>query len=69
MERIDEKLRLLKPFLSENQWTYLRFQYALEKLPRKRLEIETMIDTLIARLVPGITSDHILLPPPEKELL
>jgi len=69
MERIDEKLRLLKPILRPTQWGYLRVQYIFEKDPRKRLEIESMIDLLIAQHVPGLKGEHILLPPPERDLL
>jgi hypothetical protein len=69
MERIEEKLRLLKPLVGPGQWGYLRVQYLLEKDPRKRFAIEQMIDLLIARHVPGLTSEHILLPPPEEEVI
>ena len=69
MERIDEKLRLLKPVLSPTQWGGLRLQYMFEKEPKKRMEIEQMIDFLIAKHVPGLKTENILLPPPEKELL
>ena len=69
MERIDEKLRILKPVLSPTQWGGLRLQYMFEKEPKKRMEIEQMIDFLIAKHVPGLKTENILLPPPEKELL
>lgn len=69
MERIDEKLRLLKPILSPRQWGYLRIQYMFEKDLRKRIEIENMIDFLIAKHVPGLQIEHILLPPPERDFL
>jgi len=69
MERIEEKLRLLKPILSPRQFEYLRIQYIFEKDYRKKREIENLIDFLIAKHVPGLQSEHILLPPPEKELL
>ena len=69
MERIDEKLRLLKPILRPTQWDYLRVQYIFEKDPKKRQEAENMIDLLIAQHVPGLKGEHILLPPPERELL
>ena len=69
MERIDEKLRLLKPILRPTQWDYLRIQYIFERDPRKRLEIESMIDLLIAQHVPGLKGEHILLPPPERNEL
>jgi archaellum biogenesis ATPase FlaH len=65
MERIEEKLKLLKPILRPAQWGYLRVQYLFENDPRKKREIENMIDLLIAQHVPGLTSEHILLPPPE----
>jgi len=69
MERIEEKLRLLKPILSPAQWRYLRVQYVLEKDFRKKMDIENMMDFLIAKHVPGLTTEQILLPPPEKSLL
>jgi len=69
MEWVDDKLRLLKPVLSPNQWRYLRIQHILEKDPRKRREIENMLDFLIAKHVPGLKTEHILLPPPEMELI
>lgn len=64
MERIEEKLRLLQPFLPGTQWDYLRVQYLFEKNPKKKMEIESMIDLLIAKRIPGLKTDHILLPPP-----
>ena len=69
MERIDEKLRILKPLLSPVQWGYLRVQYIFEKDPRKQKEIESMMDVLIAERIPGLNTEHILLPPPERDLL
>ncbi|MDY6839636.1 MAG: DUF87 domain-containing protein [Thermodesulfobacteriota bacterium] len=69
MEWIDEKLKLLKPVLPPAQWEYLRVRYILEKDPRKRREIENMMDLLIAKHVPGLKTENILLPPPERNLL
>ena len=69
MDLIDEKLKLLKPILPSKQWGYLRIQYILEKDYRKRREIESMMDLLIAQNVPGLKTENILLPPPEKILL
>lgn len=69
MDLIDEKLKLLKPILSPKQWGYLRIQYTFEKDARKRREIENMMDVMIAKHVPGLKSEHILLPPPERDLL
>ncbi|MDY6990194.1 MAG: DUF87 domain-containing protein [Thermodesulfobacteriota bacterium] len=69
MDWIDEKLKLLKPVLSPTQWGYLRLQHMLEKDPRKRREIENMMDILIAKHVPGLKAEHILLPPPERNIL
>jgi len=69
MDLIDEKLKLLKPILPSKQWDFLRIQYILEKDYRKRREIESMIDFLIAQNVPGLKIENILLPPPEKSLL
>ena len=48
-------------------WNGLRVQYIFEKDFKKRQEIENMIDFLISKHVPGLKSEHILLPPPEKE--
>ena len=42
-------------------------QYVLEKDYRKRQAAEVMINTLIARHVPGLVSESILLPPPPAE--
>jgi hypothetical protein len=69
MEWVDEKLKLLKPILPPTQWGYLRVQYLFEKDPRKRKEIENMMDILIAKHVPGLKTENILLPPPERNLL
>ncbi len=69
MNWIDEKLKLLKPIIPQKQWEYLRLQYILEKDPRKKREIENMMDFLIAQKVPGLTTETILLPPPAPVLL
>jgi hypothetical protein len=69
MDPIEDKLRLLRPFLSPQKWAYLRIGYVFEKDFKKKKEIETMIDFLISQHVPGLKTDHILLPPPEKEVL
>ena len=69
MEWVEQKLRLLKPILSPSQWQYLRMRHTLEKDPKKRRDIENMMDLLIARHVPGLKADNILLPPPERNLL
>jgi hypothetical protein len=69
MEWVEQKLRLLKPILSPSQWQYLRIRHTLEKDPKKRRDIENMMDLLIARHVPGLKTDNILLPPPERKLL
>ena len=69
METVEDKLRLLKPVLSPKQWNYLRIQYVLEKDLRKKREIESMMDLLIAKDVEGLKIDEILLPPPDRESL
>jgi hypothetical protein len=69
METDEDKLRLLKPILSPKQWSYLRIQYVLEKDLRKKREIESMMDLLIAKEVEGLKIDEILLPPPDRETL
>ena len=69
MDPIEEKLKLLRPFLSPGKWGYLRIQYVFEKDFKKKKEIENLIDFLIAQHVPGLKADHILLPPPEKAKL
>jgi hypothetical protein len=69
MERVDEKLRLLKPLLHPRHWGYLRIQYIFENDPRKRMEIENMIDLLLAKQIPGLKTEHILLPPPDRAQL
>lgn len=65
MDRIDEKLKLLKPIMPSSQWGALRIRYILENDYRKRQEIESMLDFLISKHVPGLPSEHILLPPPK----
>ena len=66
MDPIEEKLKLLRPFLSPGKWGYLRVQYVFEKDFKKKKEIENLIDFLISQHVAGLKIDHILLPPPEK---
>ena len=63
MDRIEEKLGLLKPILPARQWGYLRVRYLLESHPRQKMAIENMIDLLIAKKIPGLKADSILLPP------
>jgi hypothetical protein len=67
MERIDAKLGLLKPILPARQWGYLRIQYIFENDIRKKTAIENMIDFLIAKHIPGLKTERILLPPPDAE--
>jgi hypothetical protein len=69
MDRVEEKLRLLKPVLHPSQWNGLRIRYIFESDFRKRQEIESMLDMLIAQHVPGLPSEQILLPPPDEKLL
>jgi hypothetical protein len=69
MDPIEEKLKLLRPFISSQQWGYLRMQYIFEKDFKKKKEVENIIDFLISQHVPGLKADHILLPPPEKSRL
>ncbi|MGV8080989.1 MAG: helicase HerA domain-containing protein [Syntrophales bacterium] len=69
MNPVEEKLRLLKPILPPRQWEYLRLRYASEKDFRKRFELENLMDLLLARNVPGLQMEQILLPPPVEELL
>lgn len=64
MDPIEEKLKLLQPVLPPASWRYLHLQYVLEKDYRKRQATEAMINMLIARHVPGLVSESILLPPP-----
>jgi len=69
MERIDEKLKLLKPILSPIQREGLRIQYIFEKDFRKQKEIESMIDLLISKNVSSFPAEQIILPPSEKNHL
>jgi len=69
MDPVDEKLKLLKPILSPSQWNAFRIQYIFEKDFRKRKEIENLLDFLISKHVPGLISENILLPPPERDQL
>ena len=59
----------MKPLIPAQQWRYLRIQFILEKDPRKRRETENMIDFLISKYISGLKIEHILLPPPDRELL
>ena len=69
MDRVEEKLKLLKPVLPPTQWGGLRIRYIFETDPRKRQEMEALLDMLIAQKVPGLPSEQILLPPPETDSL
>ena len=69
MNPIEEKLRLLRPIVPQKQWDYLRLRHALEKDIRKRIEMECLIDLLLAQKVPGLQMDQILLPPPDQSVL
>lgn len=68
-DRIEEKLKLLRPVLPLRQWSALRMQYLTESDLRRRIQIEQMIDLLIAQRLPGLMIDQILLPPPDKAAL
>ena len=54
MDRVEEKLKLLKPVLPPTQWGGLRIRYIFETDPRKRQEMEALLDMLIAQKVPGL---------------
>ena len=69
MEWIEEKLKLLRPVISERQWRYLRMRHLLENDAQKRREVENMMDILISKHVPGLKTDQILLPPPGISIL
>ena len=69
MEPVEEKLKILRPILPAPQWHFLRVQHLLEKDPRKRRETENLMDLLIATNVPGLRTEQILLPPPDKSCL
>ena len=64
MDRIEEKLRLLKPILPARQWSALRTRYVIEDDFKKRFEIENMLDFMIAKYLPGLACENIMLPPP-----
>ncbi len=68
-ERIEEKLKLLQPVLPHRQWNGLRMTYLLEKDFRKRKQMEQMIDLLLAKHLPGLVMDQILLPVAEPDKL
>lgn len=55
--------------LPARQWNYLRLGYLSEKDFRRKKEIENMIDLLIAKHVPNLKMETILLPPPERDQL
>ena len=69
MERIEQKLRLLKPILPDAQWKGLRLQYLMESDPRKQRDQENIMDMLLAQQFPGLLTDEILLPPLEPDKL
>lgn len=66
---MEEKLRLLKPLLPAKQWGSLRLQYLFEKDWRRKRELESLVDLLLAKHLPGLPAEQILLPPPEPEQL
>ena len=68
-ERIEEKLRLLKPIIPNRQWSGLRLTYLLEKDFRKRRQLEQLIDLMLAKKLPGLVMDQILLPVPNQGAL
>ena len=61
-ERIEEKLKLLRPVLPAKQWNGLRMMWLLEKDFRKRKQMEQLVDLLLAKHLPGLVMDQILLP-------
>ncbi len=69
MDRIEEKLRLLEPLLSQKQLEGFRYAYLLEKDLRKKARLEAMMDVILQRSLPGPLLDQILLPPPQAALL
>ena len=69
MNRIEEKLRLLEPLLNPKQLEALRYAYLLEKDYRKKTRLESMMDFMLARSLPGPLMDQILLPPPQADLM
>jgi len=68
-EKIEEKLKLLKPMLPGSQWNGLRMIYLLEKDFRKRKQMEQLVDLLLAKHLPGLVMDQILLPVMEPDKL
>jgi hypothetical protein len=66
---MEEKLRLLKPLLPAKQWGSLRLQYLFEKDWRRKRELESLVDLLLAKHLPGLPAEQILLPPPEWDQL
>ena len=69
MDRIEEKLRLLKPILPARQWSALRTRYVIEDDFKKRAEIENMLDFMITKNLPGLACENIMLPPPTQNEL
>lgn len=61
-EKIEEKLKLLQPVLPARQWNGLRMTWLLEKDFRKRKQLEQLVDLLLAKHLPGLIMDQILLP-------
>ena len=65
MDFVEEKLRLLQPLMPARQWAGLRWQYLFEKDWRKKKEMESWMDLILAQKAPGLQSEQILLPPPQ----
>ena len=61
-EKIEEKLKLLQPVQPARQWNGLRITWLLEKDFRKRKQLEQLVDLLLAKHLPGLIMDQILLP-------
>ena len=61
---VDEKLRILRPFLGPKRSEALRQLYFLEDNPYERKIVEARIDTLISRVAKQSIDTEVILPPP-----
>jgi len=67
IEKIDAKLKQLKPVIGEKKAVRLRQAYLLEDDFREKKEIENRIDLLLSRHVNTSFENEIILPPPEQK--
>lgn len=62
---MEEKLRLVRPLLAPAKWRALRFRWLMERDVRRKRELESWLDILLAQKATGLLQERIMLPPPE----